>query len=208
MKIISISDTHGQHHGLRLPEGDVIIHAGDISPKGQLAQITAFVHWFSQLPFTHKIFIGGNHDFLLEEDRSLFDSLFASSGCIYLNDSGVEIEGLKIWGSPITPWFHNWAFNRHRGEPIRQHWNLIPADTDILVTHGPPFGILDRTVMDQNVGCADLLQTVQQVKPRYHIFGHIHEGYGQMEGEGTTFINASVMDERYRRVNEPVVWEM
>jgi Icc-related predicted phosphoesterase len=122
-----------------------------------------------------------------------------------LNDSGVEIEGMTVWGSPITPFFFDWAFNRHRGAHIRRHWDLIPAGVDILVTHGPPYGILDRTARGQCVGCEELLPVVERLRPRLHVFGHIHEAYGQVEVKGTRFVNASVLDLHYRRVNAPVV---
>ena len=115
----------------------------------------------------------------------------------YLNDSGVTIEGIKFWGSPVTPWFHNWAFNRV-GEEITKHWDLIPADTDVLITHGPPKGILDETVHGRlHVGCGHLLKKVLEIKPKVHVFGHIHEARGVHEEAGIKFINASCVDLRY-----------
>lgn len=125
-------------------------------------------------------------------------------GVVYLNDSSVEIEGIKIWGSPITPWFNDWAFNRDRGSEIKKHWDLIPDDIDILVTHGPPFGILDETVYGKRTGCEELLLRVYQVKPKYHIFGHIHKDYGSFTKGEITFINASVLDDWYEMRNEAV----
>ncbi|MGH2622454.1 MAG: metallophosphoesterase family protein [Sphingobacterium sp.] len=208
MEIISISDTHGQHKALQLAGGDMIIHAGDVSGRGRPQEIADFLDWFSKLNFKHKIFIPGNHDFFFENSPSDVIDQFIPKGVTYLNDSGIEIEGVKIWGSPITPWFFDWAFNRGRGEEIKKHWNLIPVDTDILVTHGPPLGILDRTVGGELTGCEDLLACVQQISPEYHIFGHIHEGYGRLEYDKTTFINASVLDESYNLVNSPTPLRM
>lgn len=204
MKFVIISDTHGRHHQLSLPEGDVVIHAGDVSGRGLLPEIRDFLNWFEKLNFKYKIFIAGNHDFYFE---SIDD--FQREGIIYLNDSRMEINGIKIWGSPIQPEFHNWAFNRKRGEEIKEHWDLIPSDTDILITHGPPYSILDKTINLENVGCEELLTKVQSIKPKFHLFGHVHEGYGIDKNDlGTIFINASVLDERYRLKNDPITFEL
>jgi len=204
MKITFISDTHGKHDQLVLPETDLLIHAGDLSSRGTLPEIQQFLDWFAALPIKHKVFIGGNHDFLLEQSSSMFRSMLTDD-YIYLENSSVEIEGIKIWGSPITPWFFDWAFNRERGEEIAKYWDMIPEDTDILVTHGPPFNFGDLTERDQqHVGCADLLAAVQKINPRYHIFGHIHEAQGIYKTPKTTFINASVLNLKYEMVNEPV----
>lgn len=204
MKFIAISDTHGQHAGLSLPEGDVIIHAGDVSKRGTELQVREFLEWFSGLDYRHKIFVAGNHDFHFEKLSSEQLAGLIPENVIYLNDSGIEIEGIRIWGSPVQPWFHDWAFNRGRGADIKKHWDLIPHDTDILITHGPPLGILDRTVYGQEVGCADLLNAIARVNPAFHIFGHIHEAYGEQVTGQTKFINASVLNEDYFLVNEPI----
>ena len=203
MKIISISDTHGQHNSLELGFGDMIIHAGDISGAGRAHEVADFLDWFSNLNFKYKIFIAGNHDFFFEDSPGDAINQLIPEGVTYLNDSGIEIEGIKIWGSPITPWFFDWAFNRGRGEEIKKHWDLIPDDTDILITHGPPQGILDKTVRGELTGCDDLLTRVRQINPKYHVFGHIHEGFGRLEYDKTIFVNASVLDERYNLVNSP-----
>lgn len=208
MKFVTISDTHGQHSKLRLPKGDVIIHAGDISARGREAEVLDFLAWFAQLDFEHKIFIPGNHDFYFERMPDEDVRKIIPENVIYLNDSGVAIEGIKIWGSPISPWFYDWAFNRHRGADIRPHWDLIPSDTDILVTHGPVWGILDETTSGLKVGCQDLLDRVRAIQPKYHICGHIHEAYGQVFDGGTTFINASVLNVNYALVNAAVEFEI
>lgn len=134
MKIVAISDTHGQHHKLQLPEGDVLIHAGDISNRGELHEIKDFLLWFDKQPFKTKIFIAGNHDFYFERHSEEEINNIIPDGITYLKDSGIEIEGIKIWGSPITPFFFNWAFNRNRGYEIARYWDLIPSDTDIHYT--------------------------------------------------------------------------
>lgn len=207
MKVVCISDTHGQHRDLSLPEGDLLLHAGDLSRKGTEPEVRDFLDWFSSLDYQYKVFIGGNHDFYLENHPRQFAELVPES-CIYLDDSGVEIEGMKIWGSPVTPFFFDWAFNRHRGQEIMFHWDRIPTDTDILLTHGPPHGIQDLTAKHQAVGCMDLKWKIKEIKPRLHVFGHIHEAYGQIEADGTHYVNASILDLRYHIRHEPVVVEL
>lgn len=208
MKITFISDTHGKHRELTTqlpPDTDLLIHAGDLSSMGKPAEIENFLQWYDALPIPNKVFIAGNHDFLPEKAPSLFKSMLANyPDLIYLEDSEIVIDNIKIWGSPITPFFFNWAFNRRRGADIRRYWEVIPADVDILVTHGPPLGFGDRTTRGDLVGCKDLLDIVEKIKPKYHTFGHIHEGYGKYSNDATTFINASVLNERYEMVNAPV----
>ncbi len=208
MIFVTISDTHGQHSKLVLPEGNVLLHAGDVTRRGKDAEVIDFLRWFAQQPFEHKIFIAGNHDFYFERTSDGDIEKIIPAGVVYLKDSGVVINGIKIWGSPITPWFFDWAFNRHRGPEIQRHWALIDKDTDILVTHGPVYNILDKTINGEHVGCEDLLQAVKEIKPKVHIGGHIHEAYGSKEVDGTLFINPSVLNERYEMVNEAVVFEV
>ena len=208
MRFVVISDTHGQHADLSLPEADGIIHAGDISKKGTLNQVQDFLFWFQKLDYQYKIFIAGNHDFFFERAPQHEVDELITDDLIYLNDSGVDINGVKIWGSPITPYFNNWAFNRQRGAEIKPYWDLIPEDTDVLITHGPPYGILDRTFFFKKVGCKELLDRVQAVKPRYHIFGHIHEANGRKEIDGVDYINASNLNLRYKLVNPPVLIDL
>ncbi|MCT4664447.1 MAG: metallophosphatase domain-containing protein [Flavobacteriales bacterium] len=208
MKIVFISDTHGKHHEVRLPKGDLLIHTGDISSLGEEEEVLDFIDWFSEQPFKYKIFIAGNHDGYFERNDQNFIKNKIPFNVIYLNDSGTEIEGIKIWGSPITPAFFNWYFNRERGLKIQHHWDLIPNDVDILLTHGPPYSILDMTHDKRHVGCENLLDTiVQRVKPRIHAFGHIHESCGEIIKHGIHFLNASVLNQKYRLVNKPIVTE-
>ena len=208
MKIVAISDTHGKHQHLDLPKGDMIIHAGDVSVQGLKEQVVDFLDWFGKLDFQYKIFIAGNHDFYFEKETAEEIEQIIPLDVIYLNDSGITIEGIKIWGSPVQPWFFDWAFNRQRGDEIAEHWKLIPVDTDILVTHGPAYGVLDKTVRGEAVGCEALFNFIKKIKPKVHISGHIHEAYGGVEKFGTYFINASVLDVKYRMANLPVEFEL
>src|SRR5262249_25680108 len=152
-----------------------------ISMKGEESEIRNFLNWFGGLEYQHKILIAGNHDFYFEKSSDAEIEKIIPSNIIYLKDSGTIINGLKIWGSPVTPWFLDWAFNRRRGDPIRRHWDLIPDDTDILITHGPSFRILDVDNKGQHLGCKDLFNRIQELKLKAHLFGHIHESYGLIE---------------------------
>lgn len=207
MKIIFISDTHGQHAKLNLASADMIIHCGDISSRGNITEVTDFLNWFSSLKYEYKIFIAGNHDFFFEKASTTEIETILPNNIIYLNDSGITVNGINIWGSPIQPWFYDWAFNRKRGKQIQKHWNLIPTNTDILITHGPPLNILDRTQDGTHVGCQNLLDKIQNINLRVHAFGHIHEAYGIHQKSSTTFINASVLDLKYKISNEAILFE-
>ena len=200
MKVTAISDTHGKHKQLKLTGGDLLIHSGDISSFGNKEEISCFLEWFSKQKYKYKIFIAGNHDFSFENQ---FDEIIIPDNVTYLNDSGIEIEGLYIWGSPITPTFYNLAFNRDRGKEIEYHWNKIPVKTDILITHGPPYGILDETETHFNTGCKNLLEKIGSINLKYHIFGHIHEASGITKKKGTIYINASSVNLEYKIRNLP-----
>jgi Icc-related predicted phosphoesterase len=205
LKFVVLADTHSHHRNVKLPKGDVLIHAGDISYRGKKSEMEDFVAWFKNQDFAYKIFIAGNHDFFLEKAKAKEIEQLIPEGIIYLNDSGTVINGINIWGSPITPKFFNWAFNSRRGEAIKKHWDLIPATTDLLITHGPPYGILDQVVASgEHVGCKDLLNRVKEVKPKLHVFGHIHESYGTANNYGIKFINASLTNELYEVMNAPI----
>jgi Icc-related predicted phosphoesterase len=208
LKFVAISDTHGKHEKVLLPDGDVLIHAGDITKRGTIDEVNSFLAWFGVQKFAYKIFIAGNHDFFFEKESEENIRKIIPEGVTYLNNESISINGIKIWGSPITPWFFDWAFNCHRGEAIKRYWDLIPLDTDILITHGPVFEILDKTVRGQYVGCEDLLASVGHIKPKVHICGHIHEAYGTITKVETKFINASLLNEKYNYVHQPVVFEL
>lgn len=207
MKFVALSDTHGFHHELELPYGDVLLHCGDVSKRGRYEEVLDFLNWFAAQPHPHKIFIAGNHDFFFEQFPPAQVASIIPEGVTYLQDSGTIIEGLLIYGSPMTPWFYNWAFNQHRGAAIRHYWDRIPPETHVLLTHGPVHGILDLTCRGEQVGCVDLLHAVERIAPRVHLCGHIHEAYGQQVVGPTTFINASVLNEHYQYCHPPVCWE-
>lgn len=206
--IVCISDTHGKHHELTdVPNGDIIIHSGDISSLGRVSEVIRFLDWFGKLPHQYKIFCAGNHDFLFQNQPMYANALVKEYGnIIYLENSSVTIDNIKIYGSPITPTFYSWAFMSDRGKDIKKYWDAIPDDTDILITHGPPYGILDKTKMtEDHVGCEELLKKVEEVKPLIHVFGHIHSASGIHKTEHTTFINASVLNDQYHIKYQPTI---
>ena len=209
MKITCISDTHNQHNNIPskyLAGGDCIIHSGDMTGRGSRVEVEAFLAWYNELPYTHKILIAGNHDFFFEEAPEYeIDAVLAKYPNItYLNDSGIEIEGLKIWGSPVQPWFYSWAFNR-KGTDICPHWDMIPLDTDILITHGPAKGYLDLTLNGDVTGCPYLLDKISELTNlKLFVHGHIHEAYGRVDfPDGGVFLNASVLNAKYVMSNLP-----
>lgn len=210
-RIVCISDTHNLHEQINIPDGDVLIHAGDATIRGTEPEVENFLRWFAKLPHQHKIFVAGNHDWLYETNNRFARILTANFGIKYLQDSSIEIEKLKIYGSPWQPRFFDWAFNLNRGAELAEKWELIPEDTDVLITHGPPNGILDevpRLYSIENTGCEELRKRVEIVRPKLHIFGHIHCGYGQIEDFGVKFINAANCDEEYNATNAPVVVDL
>lgn len=206
MKFVCISDTHCKHDHIEVPEGDVLIHAGDSTGRGSFDDLKNFGEFLSRMSHRYKVVISGNHDFCFQTDRSASKAVLGEA--IYLQDSGIEIEGLKIYGSPWQPWFFDWAFNLQRGPEIKKVWDKIPENTDILITHGPPMGILDKTRGGDHAGCEELLKAIKRINPSYHIFGHIHEGYGVYERGATTFINASTCDVGYQPINPPIVFDI
>lgn len=200
LKIDCISDTHEKHEKIKLPGGDILIFSGDCSFRGGLGEVLSFLDWFAKQNYSHLVCIAGNHDWIFEENPTLMTQECKKRNIHLLNDSSVEIEGLKIWGSPIQPWFHDWAFNRERGSEIKKHWDLIPNDTDILVTHGPPHMILDDANArgySNHVGCEDLYKKILETSVKLHVFGHIHEGRGHKYLDGRTYVNASSLDGSY-----------
>jgi Icc-related predicted phosphoesterase len=205
MRIVCLSDTHNQQ--IEAPDGDILIHAGDATIRGTHQEILEFNAWFSVLPHKHKIFVAGNHDWLFETNPVMARALLDKS-IVYLQDKAIEIDGVKIYGSPWQPRFYDWAFNLDRGREMAEKWDMIPADTDILITHGPPAGILDRTAYGDLAGCEELIKKVTAVRPKAHIFGHIHEGYGSREEFGVKFINASNCNESYYPVNPAIVFDI
>ena len=207
MKIVCIADTHNQLSKVDVPDGDVLIIAGDVTGRGSVYETFLFYEDVIKLPHEHKILVAGNHDWLFTERDNQYVKAIKNS-LIYLEDSGCTIEGIKFWGSPWQPEFCNWAFNLPRGEALKAKWDLIPEDTDVLITHGPPFGILDKTNREENVGCEELRKRVDAISPKFHVFGHIHNAYGTLGVGKTIFINASICTESYEPINLPIVFEV
>ena len=206
-RIVCLSDTHNCNRQIAVPDGDILIHSGDATIRGTIEEIILFNDWFAKLPHRHKVFVAGNHDWLFETSNRLARTLLDTS-IHYLQDSSVEIENLKIYGSPWQPRFFDWAFNLTRGAEIAQKWKLIPDDTDILITHGPPHGIMDEVPTQygiENAGCEELRKRVEQIRPRLHVFGHIHSGYGTAKKFNVNFVNASNCTESYEPMNPPIV---
>ncbi len=206
MKFVAISDTHGHHRSLSLPAGDVLLHTGDISDFGQEEEVLDFLEWLDSLDFQYKVFIGGNHDIFLEEyPEEILEML--PDKVIYLDNEGIEINNVFIWGSPEVPGMHGWAFGKMKGQPMEEHWRYMPFDTQILMTHTPPYGILDKSNSWRSKGCSALLRRVQEIAPIFHVFGHVYASYGQVEIDGTTFINAAITNSGMDSINEPVVFD-
>ena len=206
LKIVCFSDTHGFHNYLKLQKGNVLLFAGDLSNVGRLMEIKNFIDWFSSQPHQYKVFIAGNHDFGFENFIKEDVLKLIPDNITYLNDSGVSIDGFNFWGSPVSPRFHNWAFNRD--ENIQNHWDLIPNNTDVLITHTPPYGILDLTQEGLNVGCRRLRDKILEIQPKLNVFGHIHEAYGEDILLNTKCINASVLNRQYQVVNKPIIFNL
>jgi Icc-related predicted phosphoesterase len=186
---VCVSDTHELHRDLIVPDGDLLIHAGDFTFFSKRpSMLRDFDRWLGSLPHRYKVLVPGNHDYFLEEERNRGAIMNAE----LLVASGVEVAGLKIWGSPVTP-LYGGAFSLSNAEDRNRHWAKIPANLDILVTHGPPRGILDReSPQEPDAGCHELALAVERMRPRFHIFGHIHGGRGIHRTPATVFINASV----------------
>lgn len=206
VSVTCVSDLHGTYP--KLQGGDILIVAGDLTGMDSPAEYYRFSNWLLDQKYEKKVFIAGNHDGRIEKCCPMINDELMFKG--YLEDRSTSYEGWNIWGSPWTPEFCNWHFMLPRGAEIKAKWDLIPQDTDILVTHAPPYGILDTPSRNKTkYGCVDLALRVKEVKPRLHVFGHIHGGYGirtieNDDGTKTTFINAAHMDEDYEPVNRPI----
>ena len=208
MRIVAISDTHSRHQDVQIPDGDVLIHCGDICGHGHNSEVKKFLKWFQAHPHQHKIFIAGNHDRCLEAHYEAGRRPdYIPEDVTYLLDEEIVIDGLKFYGAPWTPFFCDWAFMRGRGKFMAERWAKIPDDVDVLITHGPPFGVLDKCSpymskgLNRLVGCFDLLQRVIEIQPKVHLFGHIHGGHGQTLGWDqlpTLFVNAATCTEDYK----------
>lgn len=217
LKICAISDSHCQHDKIDMPSGDIVIFAGDFMGAGyDIEEVEDFAQWYGGLNFKYKIAIAGNHDRIFDDEHMAdkgyeprakeCEKILEDAGIIYLNETSVVIENIRIYGVAYQPAFCGWAFNRERGEDIKKHWDKIKIDTDILVTHSPCRNILDRCPNGFHAGCDDLLDAVKRIKPKFHVTGHIHllEGMPREHKEfGVHFINAAVLDDYYRMKFKP-----
>jgi Icc-related predicted phosphoesterase len=216
LKVVAISDTHSYHRKVVIPEADVLVHAGDVTFRGELAIVEDFANWLKELPIKQKIVIFGNHEIGFQHGpkRAPAIKLLQDAGVIYLESSEVVIDGIKFYGDPHQPWFHDWEWNLPRGKALADKWKLIPNDTNVLITHGPPFGIMDQAprmnaVGYENVGCQDLFNRLSDLdKLQAHVFGHIHEGYGSRQIGPCLFVNAAVCTGNYNPSNPPIVFEV
>lgn len=201
MKILHLSDTHNQHRQLdNLPATDLIIHSGDISFAGTGEEVMDFIEWFGSLNYQYKIFIAGNHDYVLEGKAPERIQGFLPENCFYLYNSGITINGINFWGIPFF-------FSPDETNSNTKSIELIPDDVDVLITHQPPYGILDQS-NDTRFGCSDLSQAVTRIQPSYHLFGHIHDAYGIEKYKQTTFVNAAVVDAEYRLMRNPFTFKL
>lgn len=212
VKIVAVSDTHNRLEFMELPPGDILVHGGDWTGRGKPIEIQSFASALKQHSdkYKHIVLVAGNHDFQAERDPEEVRKYFreASDKIHWLENQSVELMGLKFWGSAWQPWFHAWAFNKHE-EELRTHWATIPEDTDVLLTHSPPRKILDTCANGYHAGCRHLRDNIlERVKPKLHVFGHIHEAHGVMEVDDTTFINASLLNEKYVISNAPVIFNV
>ena len=237
VRFVCISDTHSKHEWdkcpFAVPDGDVLLHAGDITQVGDAREVAAFCRWFGALPHKRKVLIAGNHDLSLHGETyaqtgalqgvqsadaatkgasAARASVEAMPNCDYLCDSGTSVCGINIWGSPWQPMFPTGppqAFQLPRGQPLRDKWALIPAGTDMVITHGPPLGHGDGAGPETHIGCIDLLNELQsRVKPSHHIFGHCHPGYGVSSDGQTLFLNAATCTNKYRPEHRPLVFDL
>jgi Icc-related predicted phosphoesterase len=204
MKIVAISDVHGKWNKLSIPDCDILISAGDFSFKGEPHMVRDFHKWLSKQDAGHIISVMGNHELWVESNFNLAKQMVheIDPTIHFLEEGLVEIEGIKIYGSAIQPTFFNWAYNRNRGQEIAAHWARIPDDTNILITHGPMYGILDMCPDGSQVGCQDLFARHLQLENlKLHICGHIHYSAGEKYFNGVKYINAAICDEQYMPTN-------
>lgn len=227
VKIVAISDVHNLHYVMKhpVPDGDILLIAGDVTVYGKLEEFEDFNNWLLKLPHRYKVMIAGNHDCGLDEGMYPTDDTVKKCREVitgithYLNNSGVRLYGIKFWGVPETPEFFNWAFNTPRNE-MDQVWKKVPKDTQVLISHGPPhnYGDIANCIHTDKlirVGCKfqrDLVEDKKRLpKLQAVVCGHIHSGYGQygIAGRKDCYVyNVSTCNEQYRPVNKPVLFEL
>ena len=204
MRLVIISDTHNRQQKLRLPDGDCLLHCGDLSEGGSGFEILAALRWMNTLPYKHKIWIAGNHDIDLDDFPDFEEYVVKKFPKLtYLKDSFVIVDGVKVYGSPWTRKFNNWGFELGEKE-LKRKWEIIPEDTDILMTHTPPMGVLDKTYNNFSCGCEELYSRVCALKPKYHMFSHIHEARSidYRSNPSTMFINASIVNYSFNSLHK------
>jgi hypothetical protein len=220
-RIVAISDTHTKHEDVDVPECDILIHAGDFSFHGEYFEVRDFSQWLRSQPARHKIVIAGNHELTFDMTSSKFNSsirdtlrLNLDQSVHYLEDSGIELEGLKFWGTPWTPRFFDWAFNGltdvdapfEQGTQLSSRYDLIPHDTDVLICHGPPYSYVDKTLRGEAVGSAEMVTTLDRLNHlKAYFTGHIHEGRGIAYFGDVPIMNVSSADRSYNMVHPPVI---
>ena len=207
MRIVCISDTHGQHRRVEVPDGDLFIHAGDLTMRGELHVVEDFNDWLGELPHPHKVVIAGNHDFCFEDTRAPV-ARAALTNCHYLQDEAIEIGGLKIYGTPWVPRLPLWAFSLEEDADLRDEWAAVPEDVDVLVVHGPPHGYGDKIYNGSRVGCTELTKRIREIEPRLVVTGHVHEDYGIYQLGPTKIVNSSVLSAWYKLKNNPVRFDL
>lgn len=210
MLIAPMSDSHNRHDQFKLSDADLGIHCGDFSSMGYVHETKGFLEWFSKQPVKNRLFICGNHDGTLpEEQPSLFKEILKEyPGVTYLQNDGITIDGIKFWGRPYTPRFNDWFWMADPGSPkMLSSLDIIPKDTDVLITHGPPYGILDTTNGNQHVGCKDMRDWLEDgnPKPKLILCGHIHNGRGVYQYGDTTIVNCAVLNDWYRWGGNPML---
>jgi Icc-related predicted phosphoesterase len=204
IRVVCISDTHELHRELSLPDGDLLIHAGDFTFFNSIAKIRDFNDWLGELPHRHKVVIPGNHDRAFDQDPRLRAMI---TNAVLLINEGVTLCGLNIWGSPVT--CDDAAYGHITPEERASLYATIPDGTDILITHGPPLGIRDHERgSDERRGCPQLREAVMRVKPRLHVFGHVHAGYGVAQNKATVFVNAALLGWAGDLENTPIVMDI
>ncbi len=201
VRLVLMSDTHGHHRKAKVPDGDVLVHAGDFTYfNGNTWAIRDFNHWLAHLPHRNKVLIPGNHDsgFAYPAWRELI-----TAATLLINE-GTTIGRLRIWGSPVTP--GDWgAFGAETSVERAELFSRIPCGTDILISHAAPYGILDQaSAHDGPQGCHQLRDAVCRIKPCLHVFGHLHQGYGIRRHGGTLFVNAALAGSTYELENQPI----
>jgi len=203
VRLVLLSDTHGNHRNVQVPEGDLLIHAGDFTWLSRsMREVSDFNRWLGELPHRHKIVVPGNHEFFLESDPSKRSML---SKALVLIDEAIEIDGLRIWGSPVTP-LYGGAFGMSSAADRKRLYANIPDDLDVLITHGPPFGILDMMPnCSLHTGCRELFDAVIRVKPKVHVFGHLHGAHGIFQTKNTIYVNAALCGPHVEIDDGPVV---